>query len=174
MTELYRGKFLGLYQTGTWEYCTRVNSRAVVVVAAMTQQQEVLLVEQFRPPVAGRVMEFPAGLVGDLPGAENEALTVAAQRELEEETGYTAGSLEPLMKGPVSAGLTSEQIHFFLGRELTKTGAGGGVSTEDITVHTIKWGRCHDWLAERQAQGILVDPKVYGGLYFLGRNLALD
>jgi NAD+ synthase (glutamine-hydrolysing) len=49
--------------------------------------------------VGQRVIEMPAGLVGDEPGQEEESFESAARRELLEETGYEAASLEPLFAG---------------------------------------------------------------------------
>ncbi len=167
MTQLYRGKFLSLKKTGSWEYCERTNASAVVVIVARTEQGELLFTEQFRPPLNTRVIEFPAGLVGDEPGGSDESLQTAASRELEEECGYLARSMTALTRGPTSAGLTNEVIHFFLALNPQRTGPGGGVAGENITVHRVAQGDCHDWLEKQQAQGLMVDPKVYAGLYFL-------
>src|SRR3546814_1825121 len=54
----------------------------------------VLLVEQYRVPLGRNCIELPAGLVGD--EDENESVESSAARELEEETGYRAGSVEVL------------------------------------------------------------------------------
>ena len=73
-------------------------------MVAVTAENELLLVEQYRPPPNARVIELPAGLAGDDDGAET--LTDAARRELLEETGYHAGSLVKVAEGPASAGAT--------------------------------------------------------------------
>ncbi len=174
MTELYRGKFLGLYKTGHWEYCSRTNASAVVVILTRTPEGNILFTEQYRPPVNARVIEFPAGLVGDEPGQENECLETAAIRELEEECGYLAQSMVPLTAGPTSAGLTNELIHFFMAQEPTRVGCGGGVEGENITVHQIPQSQCHQWLKQQQERGLMVDPKVFAGLYFLLHPDAVD
>ncbi|MFK7957274.1 MAG: NUDIX hydrolase [Lysobacterales bacterium] len=170
MTELYRGKFLGLYQTGRWEYCSRTNASAVVVIVARTVDGHILFTEQYRPPVGSRVIEFPAGLVGDEPGCEDEPLETAAIRELEEECGYLAQSMTALTAGPTSAGLTNELIYFFNAVKPIRTGGGGGVGAENITVHEVPQAQCHSWLEQQQNNGLMVDPKVYAGLYFLSRT----
>lgn len=167
MTTLYRGRFLSMIRRGHWEYCTRNNTPAGVAVAAVTESGSLLLTEQFRPPLQCAVIELPAGLVGDDEGFEDETLEQAAARELEEECGYRADRLQRLTHGPTSAGLTDEVIHFYQARGLTRTGDGGGVDGEDITVHAVALDQVPAFLAERESAGRMVDPKVYAALYFL-------
>ncbi len=166
---LAEGRYIRLVRRGRWEWAERTNASGIVVVAALTPEREMLLVEQFRPPVAARVIELPAGLAGDIAGEEDEALSRAARRELEEETGYTAARMEPLTEGPVSAGMTSECLTFFRGHELSRIGEGGGDSSEDIVVHRVPLADVHTFITERAAAGVMTDPKVYVGLHFLQR-----
>jgi ADP-ribose pyrophosphatase len=161
------GKFLRLVRKGTWEWAERTNAKGVVVIVAVTAEGNLLLVEQHRVPIGGSVIEFPAGLAGDEAGAENEDLSVAAARELEEETGYRPGRMEWLTTGPVSAGMSGEVLTFFRGHGLVRVGKGGGVEGENITVHEIPVGEARGWLARRHEEGVMADPKVYAGLYFL-------
>lgn len=167
---LYEGRFLRVKCRGHWEYVERVNARAAVVIVAVTDADELLLVEQPRIPVGAPVIELPAGLVGDIAGAENEPLAQAAARELEEETGYRPTQLTQLMGGPPSAGLANEHMVFFLARGLARVNNGGGDATEQITPHAVAIDKLPAWLARREADGVLVDPKVYAGLYFAMRN----
>ena len=151
---LAEGRFLRLIKEDGWEWAERTNASGVVVVVALTPEGRVLLVEQHRPPVRGRVIELPAGLAGDLSGAEDEALEVAARRELEEETGWTAARIVRLTAGPVSAGMTSESLTFLRAEGLRRCGAGGGDETEDIVVHEIPLDDADAWLAARAAEGV--------------------
>ena len=59
------GKFVRFVKCGHWEYFERNNCGGMVIILAMTKKQEVLFVEQYRPPVDNVVIEFPAGLVKD-------------------------------------------------------------------------------------------------------------
>jgi ADP-ribose pyrophosphatase len=163
---LHEGKHLSLRRAGRWEYAVRNKASGVVAVLAITPDSKVLLVEQFRPPLQRHVIEIPAGLAGDVRGAEAEAFIEAARRELFEETGYSAESFEFLCDGPASAGLTTEIITFYRALNLQKTGAGGGDGSENIHVHEVAVDRLDDWLAMRRADGCLVDYKVYAALYF--------
>lgn len=165
---LFRGQHLQLLSRNGWEMCERVNTTGVVTIVAVTADRRLLLTEQFRPPLRRRVIEMPAGLAGDISGQENEGLAVAARRELLEETGYECERMDFLAEGPSSSGLTSEIITFFRATGLRWVGPGGGDGTEDIQLHSIPLSWIRGWLRERETAGILVDPKVYAGLYFLG------
>lgn len=167
---LHQGRFLRLKSRNGWEYCERVNVSGVVVVIALSDAQEIILIEQYRPPVQQTVIEWPAGLVGDEAQARDESIELAAIRELEEETGFRAGSIERLCRGPSSAGMASEVLHFVRAHDLRQTGLGGGVDNESIKVHLIPLIQARQWLEEKQDSGTLIDPKVYAGLYFLNSS----
>ena len=167
METLYKGKFLNMVRVGRWEYCERVNNTGAVMVFACTPENKVLLVEEFRPPVGQRCLCFPAGLSGD-EGPESDA--AAARRELLEETGYEADTVEFLFHGPSSPGLTSECLSFFLATGLRRVAAGGGVESEDITVREAPLEDIDAWLAAQVEQGIALDPRIYTGLYFLKKR----
>jgi ADP-ribose pyrophosphatase len=169
-TTIYSGKFLEMLKEGRWEYVTRVGVTGAVIIVAVTGEQKLLLVEQYRIPVHARTIELPAGIVGDEPGGSDESLADAAKRELLEETGFAAERIEVLTTGPSSSGLTSEVVTLLLASGLKRTHAGGGVAHENITVHEVPLTEAHAWLAAKAAEGFLVEPKVYAGLYFLGRT----
>ena len=166
---LSRGKYLQLVENGGWEWVERVNCTGVVMIVAQTSENKVLLVEQFRIPVGRPVVEFPAGLVNDRAG-DNEDLETAARRELLEETGFEAGTFELVGEGPPSAGLSPELITIFLARDLRKVATGGGDETENIVVHEVPIGEIEAWIASKRRAGCLIDPKVFAGLYFLIRK----
>ncbi|MBQ7567660.1 NUDIX hydrolase [bacterium] len=161
-----QGKFLQLLNHNGWEYAERKKVSAIVAIIA-EHQGKALVIEQFRPALGKRVIEWPAGLVGDVPGQENEDIVTAAQRELEEETGYRATRLQLLTYGPASAGLSNEIIHIFRAYDLVKVSAGGGVDDENITVHLVPLSEIDAWLRQKQQEDVLVDLKFYSGLYFL-------
>jgi ADP-ribose pyrophosphatase len=161
---LYEGRYLSLQLRDGWEYVSRRHQVAVLI--AWTPEEELLLVEQFRVPLGRRVIELPAGLVGDEQGLENEELLDAAARELEEETGWRAGTLTEIMRCPTSAGMSDESVMFVLAEDMIKVGKGGGDDTEDIVVHRVRKTIIDEWLAERQAHGLGIDPKIYTALYW--------
>ena len=164
---LYQGKWLNMKQRAHWEYVERVNPGGAVAIVAVTDAGHLLLVEQPRVPISCTTIELPAGLVGDLEYADDERLLSAAQRELEEETGYRCERIEHLHSGPTSAGMSTEFIHFVRALDLEKVSAGGGDETEDITVHEVPLVEVGTWLSQRAAQGDSIDPKLMAGLWLL-------
>ena len=164
---LHTGKFVSLVKRGTWEYASRNGLTGIIAILAVTPENKVVLVEQFRPPVGKQVIEIPAGLAGDLPGSEDEDLAIAAARELEEETGYRAANMELLTSGAASAGICDEIITIYRATGLVKVGPGGGDAHEKIEVHEVPVDEMEQFLAEKARTGVIVDLKVYSALYFL-------
>lgn len=162
---LFHTRWLALYRSGHWDFVRRPDSDFCVGILAVTPVDEVVLVEQFRIPVQRRVIEIPAGIVGDEKEFAHESLSDTAARELLEETGYRAASLRPLLVSPTSAGMTAEFIHIFLATGLTRESDGGGVGSEDIKVHVIPRAHLREWLSEREAEGIAIDSKIPAALW---------
>lgn len=75
----------------------------------------VLLVEQYRPPAERHMLELPAGTID-----HDEPPVECAQRELEEETGYSATNWESLGHVYPTPGYTNEVLYLFLASGLTK------------------------------------------------------
>ncbi|MCB9677211.1 MAG: NUDIX hydrolase [Alphaproteobacteria bacterium] len=171
MQKLFEGRYLRILDDNGWEFAQRTGVSGVVVILAVTDDDRVLLVEQYRKPVKARVLELPAGLAGDLAGAEDEALVTAAARELLEETGYEASDWVVLGEAPVSAGLSDETVMFFLARGLRKVGPGGGDESEDIEVFEVPRAELRKFIAARQAYGTKVDAKIGGGLWMAAHLL---
>ena len=169
---LAEGRFLRLVKRGGWEYVERVNVRDVAVLIPVTQRNEIVLVEQYRVPVRAQMIELPAGLVGDEEENRHEGLLEAANRELEEETGFRAESLMVLARAPSSGGMTSEVVSFIWASRLTRVGEGGGVDGEDIKVHLVPVRDAPAWLWGKEKDGFLVDPKIWAGLYLVDVELA--
>lgn len=160
------GKYLRLVAESGWEYATRPHVTGIVVVVAVTDDDKLVLVEQPRRAVHKRVIELPAGMVGDVD--KDESLVTAAHRELIEETGYQAGEISFLADGPIAVGVSDEVISIFQARHLKRVGPGGGDEHEDITVHEVPLAGLRRFLAEQQAAGRAVDPKIYAGLFLAG------
>ena len=164
---LYEGDFLRLVREGPWEYVQRKNCSAVVVIVPVTRNGRAVFVEQHRVPAGSDVIEFPAGLVNDHKGEQEEGLEAAARRELLEETGYYPRHLEHLVSGPAAPGLSREIVSYYRACCLEKRATGGGVELESIVVHEIPVKRIVPWLNQMERRGKWIDPKVYIGIYFL-------
>ncbi len=166
----YSGRYLGLKERANWEFAYRTNASGVVVLVPVTKAHELVLVEQYRIPVNNRVIELPAGLVGDT-GNSNETFETAARRELLEETGYHATKLEKLMTCPSTPGMADEMITIYFASGLERVGPGGGDGNEDITVHHIPITTAPQWLDARRAEGVMLDPKIYAGLFWAQKQI---
>ncbi len=166
---LYEGDWLRLVKIGHWESCERTHGQGMaVIIIAVTPNDDVLFVEQYRVPLGARTIEMPAGLVGD--DHAHDTLEDAARRELIEETGWSPGKVEVLLVGPTSSGMSNERIAFVRARGLTKIGEGGGVDNENITVHTVPRAEAPAWLMRKQAEGFELDLKLWAGLWMIEHN----
>ena len=163
---IWEGRFIDLVKRGSWEYAARKNITGIVGIVPLTDDGKIILCEQYRPPVGKRIIELPAGLVGDKEGERHETLESAARRELLEETGYAAEKMEFLFEGASSPGVTDEIVTFMLATGLKKTGPGGGDEDEDIVVHAVPVDGLTDWLDAQREAGKVIDMKVYSILHF--------
>ena len=168
--QIFEGKHVLVLERDEWEFVERKRGKSAVVILATMDDDRILFVEQFRRPVNARVIEFPAGLVGDEDGSEDPAET--AKRELEEETGHVCASVERLTSGPTSAGITSETVAFYRARGLEQRGAGGGIGNENITVHRVPRSDIIEWLSRKSSEGVMIDVKVWVGLWWLSAALS--
>ncbi|MCU1432406.1 MAG: hydrolase [Actinotalea sp.] len=92
-----------------------VRHPGAVAVIAMDRDDRVLLLRQYRHPVAQELWEPPAGLL-DVPGEDPQ---VAAARELAEEADLVAGSWWPLVDFFTTPGGSDERVAIYLARDLT-------------------------------------------------------
>ena len=119
-------------------------------------------------PLGRRTIELPAGLVGDDDGGEGEDALTAAIRELEEEAGYRAATIEVVGEFFSSPGMVTEAFTLFRATGLEQVNTGGGVDGEDITVHRVALDAIEPFIAARRAEGFGIDTRL---LLFLGPRL---
>lgn len=156
-TVMWQGRFITAKKRGTWEYVSRARGIKAAVILAM-EDDDVLLVEQYRVPLGASCIELPAGLIGD--HEEGEDTLVSAARELEEETGYRADHLEIVGEFFSSPGMVSESFSLVRARGLTKVSDGGGVDGENIIVHRIALADLPVFVQEKRDEGCVVDVKL--------------
>ena len=99
---------------------TYVDSPGAVGVVALVGDvgaRRVLLVRQYRPPFDAHTLEIPAGMRD----REGEDPQLTARRELEEEAGYTAGSMIKLGSHESAPGISNSVVHLFVAFDLVKT-----------------------------------------------------
>src|SRR5215211_1555052 len=93
-----------------------VEHTQAVAVVPVAEDGRIVLVRQYRLPVGAVLLEVPAGSLD--PGEDAET---AAQRELQEETGFAAGRLTRLCGFWVAPGYCTEYIHVFLAEDLRES-----------------------------------------------------
>ena len=155
---MWAGRFVTAQRKGKWEYAGRVGGiRAVVVLAEHDGCW--ILVEQPRAALGGLCLELPAGLVGD--HGDGATVEATAIRELEEETGFTAGRIERLGDFHASPGMLGESFTLVRALDVHRVGEGGGVpGEEEITVHLVPKAEIAAFVAEKRAAGVAMDVKM--------------
>ena len=154
---VWQGRFITTKTRGRWEYVSRARGIKAAVILAI-EDDHVLLVEQYRVPLGANCLELPAGLVGD--ETEGERIEDAAGRELVEETGWLAASLELVGEFHSSPGMVSESFYMVRARGLKKVGEGGGTDEENITVHRIALPELPGFIAAKRDEGCAMDSKL--------------
>jgi len=97
-----------------------VGHPGAVAILAIDDEDNVLMVRQFRLPAGRVLLEIPAGTLDiDAETGKTEDHALAARRELEEETGYRAGTWRLLTSFWTAPGFATELMHLYLATELT-------------------------------------------------------
>ncbi|WP_447526579.1 NUDIX hydrolase [Parasphingorhabdus sp. NYA22] len=156
---MWEGRFITAKREGKWEYVSRSRGITAAVILAI-DAGHVLLVEQYRVPLGKNCIELPAGLVGDHDDNADEDSAIAAIRELEEETGYRAETMENCGEYYSSPGMVSESFSLFKASGLTKVSEGGGVDGENITVHRVALSELSDFIESKRQEGAGIDVKL--------------
>ena len=158
--EIYAGRIVTLRLRDVPGRDGAVHVREIVehapaaAVIAVDEHQEILLVRQLRPAVDRVLLELPAGILD--PG---EDPITCARRELEEETGYTADRLDPLVRFYPSPGFCTELLHVFVAEGLREC---TGQPDEDEELELVRMP-----LAEAMGllrRGEITDSKTVVGL----------
>jgi ADP-ribose diphosphatase len=155
---MWQGRFIAAVRDGNWEYVRRTRGISAAVILAETDEGEIVLVEQYRIPIGRRCLELPAGLIGDDHGDDN--VERAAARELEEETGYRAHTIQPLGEYYSSPGMVAESFTLVRARGLTKVGEGGGIEGEEIVVHHVPRANVVSFIEEKRDEGVGIDVRL--------------
>jgi len=125
-----------------------VKHPGAVAVIPVTSDGKIVFVEQFRKPVERSIVEIPAGKI-----ELNEDRIKTAQRELEEETGYTTNELKHITSFYTSPGFANEIIHIYYTNNIKKM-AEAVSGDEDEFVEIIE-------LTLEEAEQLVQDKKIY-------------
>jgi len=129
-----------------------------VGVIPINENNEVLMVRQFRKPVEDICLEIPAGKLN----AGEDPLECGI-RELEEETGYKAKNVQSLGNFYTTPGFSNEVLHIYMATGLYK-GELNPDEDEFIQVEAIPLDKLHDMVMNgeiRDAKSIIAILKAY-------------
>lgn len=165
--QVYSGRVLGLRVDTVELPSGKITQREIVehkgcaIIIPVDDDGHVLLVRQYRKAVERELLEVPAG--GLDPGESPEQ---CAARELEEETGFRAGKIEPLGGFYSSPGFCTEYMHLFLATGLSLAPARPKPDDENIEVVRVPL----ESVSRLIASGEVCDAKSLAGLLLaLGR-----
>lgn len=133
-----------------------------VCVAAITKDNTVLLVKQYRFGIEKDLIEFPAGLID--PG---EDPMDTARRELQEETGYLAHHIEGVGHLHLSPGYSNEITYLYFAKDLEYVGTNFD-ENEEITIIEIPLETFYDMCDTNQ----FTDAKTVALAYYLQNRTA--
>lgn len=138
-----------------------VHPGAVAIIPRL-EDGSLVMIHNYRHPVEQELLELPAGTL-----EPPEEPIQAAARELEEETGYVAGEMEPFMEFFTTPGICTELMRCFIARNLTKTQQRLS-PTEQIRVEVVPAERARQAICD----GSIRDGKTIAalGAYFLRRE----
>ena len=134
--EIFKGRILNLrvdtVRLPDSKESTReiVEHAGAVAIIALDEEGNIIMVRQYRKAVEQVLLEIPAGTLE----AEEDPL-VCAQRELREETGYTADHWQKILSYYSAPGFCNEQLHIYLAKGLHE---GQGETDEDEFVETVR------------------------------------
>lgn len=159
-TEIFKGNIIDVYVDDVTlpdgRHATRelVLHHGAVAVLAVTNEQKIVLVRQFRKPLERDTLEIPAGKID--PGEENDPIHTA-KRELEEETDYQANEWKEIVGMYSTPGFSDEFLTIYEAKHLTKAarplaqGEDEFLQCEELTLSEVK---------DAIASGLICDAKT--------------
>ena len=164
----YQGSFLTIYSTsvqlpdGRRATCDVIEHPPAVVIVPVLPDGRLVLLRQYRPVISEYLLELPAGKLD--PGEAPEA---GAARELEEETGYRAGTLRAITGFYPAPGSMTEWMTLFVASDLRLARA----HRDEDELIELKRMTLEQALA-RADNGKIKDAKSLVGLLAYARSLA--
>jgi ADP-ribose pyrophosphatase len=136
-----------------------VRHPGAVAIIPMVDDDRVCLIRNFRVSVNQTLIELPAGTLEPPEPPEQ-----AAERELQEETGYQAGAMRELHGFYLSPGILDERMHLFVATDLEAVGAAREPG-EEIENLVVSWQEAMELVESREIQ----DAKTIVGLLLYDR-----
>ena len=168
----YHGKIIDLtvdilqYPSGKQTLREVVEHPGGAVVLCCFENNDILLVKQYRHPFGKEVIELPAGKLGP-----NEDPLLCAQRELREETGYGAKQWSKLTSMYSTPGICNEILHIYLAAELSPHEMGQELEEGEASL-TVNRVPIREAIAMIEREE-LVDGKTIAGILLGARKLGI-
>ena len=167
--KVYAGKIVNLvvdhvrYDSGNESVREIIEHPGGSVVLAVFENDDILLVQQFRYPIGGEVIELPAGKLDAKEDPQH-----CAERELREETGYLAGRWAKLTTMMTTPGFCNERLHIFMAQDLSLSPQGQSLEEGEQTIKLLRIPLVEAIaMVERNE---IVDGKSIAGI-FIGERL---
>ncbi|TAJ99883.1 MAG: NUDIX hydrolase [Chloroflexota bacterium] len=146
-----------------------VGHPGAVAIVALDDQDRILMVRQFRLPAGRTLLEIPAGTLDRAADGSLEDPDLAAPRELEEETGFRAGSWDHLGSFWTAPGFATELMHLYLARDLRPAHEDRLAHDEDerLELEHVTWREA----VAMAEDGRIADAKSIVGILRLARIL---
>lgn len=132
------------------------------VVLPLLDDGRIVFVHQKRYPMNSFLYELPAGKL-----EPDEVPELCAERELKEETGYSAERIEKLTAIYTSPGFCTEKLYIYLATGLHDGQQSLEEGEEELTIERIHYEKAFEMVYS----GEIVDAKTIAGLFFLERRL---
>jgi len=168
-TKIFDGKIISLQvddvrlPDGNTSKREIVKHPGAVAIIAVTEEEKILFVKQYRKPLERSLIEIPAGRI-----EEGEEPKITALRELEEETGYTAKDLKFVTSFYTSPGFANEIIHLYITEDIQRLAEPvQGDDDEFIEIIELSLDEAHEYVQTGKIQ----DAKTnYAILYLQLKN----
>ncbi len=144
---------------GTTHSRETIEHPGAAVILPIVDAERICLIRNYRMAVDEELIELPAGTIDD-----GEDPIATARRELREETGYIAGSLENMHEFWMSPGILREKMYLFVARDLTASQPRMEPG-EEIKSLVVTWSEALSMIDARQIR----DAKTVVGLLFYQR-----
>jgi len=119
-----------------------------VCAVALTADQHILLIEEYRHGIGGTSFELPSGALDK----QGEDVLAAMKRELLEETGYAADEWHVLGSSAANTARQNNRVHSFLALDARRVADQTLDAGEVIRAHALPWQQFQHDLAEGQLE----------------------
>jgi len=138
-------------RTGAVKRFSLIRCTDWVNVIAVTDDERIVMLRQFRPGTAKVCLEIPGGMIDD-----GEDPVAAARRELAEETGYTGGEAELIGRVAPNPAIQNNTLYTVVVRGVARTQPPSPDDGEVLEVSTATLAECQRWLRDGTIEHALV------------------